>query len=116
MDPINLLPADGVEVVHQNGVHDEPSNSGEDGGAPYDLDPSVTETAETVASNGNFDNFHQSDSAAIDNSFVAEIKESNDIIDGNNVIIITKVRGFCVPWVAFSKLFILSESHIFAQF
>ncbi|XP_027939865.1 protein WVD2-like 5 isoform X2 [Vigna unguiculata] len=90
MDPINLLPADGVEVVHQNGVHDEPSNSGEDGGAPYDLDPSVTETAETVASNGNFDNFHQSDSAAIDNSFVAEIKESNDIIDGNNVIIITK--------------------------
>ncbi|XP_017408104.1 protein WVD2-like 5 isoform X2 [Vigna angularis] len=87
MDPSNLLPADGVEVVHQNGVHDEPSNSGEDGGAPYDLDPSVTETAETVASNGNFDDFHQSDSAAIDNSFVAEIKESNDIVDGNNVII-----------------------------
>ncbi|XP_022638172.1 protein WVD2-like 5 isoform X2 [Vigna radiata var. radiata] len=87
MDPINLLPADGVGVVHQNGVHDEPSNSGEDGGAPYDLDPSLTETAETVASNGNFDNFHQSESAAIDNSFVAEIKESNDIADGNNVII-----------------------------
>ncbi|XP_068471568.1 protein WVD2-like 5 isoform X2 [Phaseolus vulgaris] len=87
MDPINLLPADGVEVVHQNGVHDEPSNSGEDGGASYDLDPSVTETAETVASNGNFDNVHQSDSAAIDNLFVAQIKESNDIIDGNSMII-----------------------------
>ncbi|TKY58142.1 WAVE-DAMPENED 2 [Spatholobus suberectus] len=87
MDPINLLPADGVEVVHQNGVHDEPSNSGEDGGISYDLDPSVTETAETVAPNGNFDNFHQSDSAANDNSFVAEIKESNDNIDGNNMTI-----------------------------
>jgi len=114
MDPINLLPADGVEVVHQNGVHDEPSNSGEDGGASYDLDPSVTETAETVASNGNFDNVHQSDSAAIDNLFVAQIKESNDIIDGNSMII-TKVRGFCGPCVAFIKLFMLSESHIFTQ-
>ncbi|KAG4934038.1 hypothetical protein JHK87_048040 [Glycine soja] len=61
MDPINLLPADGVEVVHQNGVHDEPSNSGDDDGVSYDLDPSVTETAATVALNGNFDNFHQSD-------------------------------------------------------
>ncbi|CAJ1972077.1 unnamed protein product [Sphenostylis stenocarpa] len=87
MDPINLLPTDGVEVVHQNGVHDEPSNSGEDGGASYDLDPNVTETAETGASNGNFDNFHQSDSAAFDNSFVEEIKESNDNNDGNNMTI-----------------------------
>lgn len=96
MDPINLLPADGVEVVHQNGVHDEPSNSGEDGGVSYDLDPSVTETAATVALNGNFDNFHQSDSAASDNSFVAEIKESNDNIDGTNMTI-PKVRRFCFP-------------------
>ncbi|RDY14609.1 Protein WVD2-like 5 [Mucuna pruriens] len=87
MDPIILLPADGVEAVHQNGAHDEPSNSGEDGGVSYDLDPSVTEIAETVAPNGNFDNFHQSDSAATDDSFVAEIKESNDNIDGNDMTI-----------------------------
>ncbi|KAG4382619.1 hypothetical protein AAZX31_14G113000 [Glycine max] len=87
MDPINILPADGVEVVHQNGVHDEPSNSGEDGGVSYDLDPSVPETAATVAPNGNFDNFHQSDSAASDNSLVAEIKESNVNIDGTNMTI-----------------------------
>ncbi|XP_020230306.1 protein WVD2-like 5 isoform X2 [Cajanus cajan] len=85
MDPINLLPADdGVEVVHQNGVHDEPSNSGGDGCVSYDLDSSVAETEETVALNGIFDNFHQFESAATDNSLVSEIEESNDIIDGNN--------------------------------
>lgn len=87
MDPVNLLPADGVEVVHQNGVHREPSHYGEDGGVSYDLDLNVTETAETGAPNRNFDNFHQSDNAATDNSFVAEIKESNDNIDGNNITV-----------------------------
>ncbi|KAK7384711.1 hypothetical protein VNO78_30412 [Psophocarpus tetragonolobus] len=87
MDPINLVPSDGIEVLHQNGVRDEPSNSGEDGGLSYDVDPSITETAATVAPNGDFDNFHQSDSAATHNSFVAEIKESIDNIDDNNMTI-----------------------------
>lgn len=91
MDPINLSPADGPEVVHQNGVHYVPSNSGEEGAVSNDLDPSV---AETVAPNGNFENFNQSDSTAIGNSSMAEIEGSNENVDGNNMTI-SKVREFC---------------------
>ncbi|KAK7260891.1 hypothetical protein RIF29_27190 [Crotalaria pallida] len=87
MDPSNVSPADdGLEVVHQNGVHQKPSNSGEDSIVSNDLGLSVNESAETVAPNGNFENFNQTDGAATENSSVVEIKESNDNnMDGNNV-------------------------------
>ncbi|KAK7311066.1 hypothetical protein RJT34_08958 [Clitoria ternatea] len=87
MDPIDLAPADGVEVVHQNGVHDEPSNSGEDSGVLNDLDLSVTVTAETVTTNGNSEIFYQQDSVATDNSSAVEIKESNEKTDGKSVTV-----------------------------
>ncbi|XP_061341029.1 protein WVD2-like 5 [Gastrolobium bilobum] len=87
MDPSNLPPVVGLEAVHQNGVHEEPSDSGKDGVVSNDVDPSVTGITET-APNGNFENFNQSDSTATDNLSVAEIKEgSNDNIDDNNVTI-----------------------------
>ncbi|KAJ1404868.1 TPX2, C-terminal [Sesbania bispinosa] len=81
-DPINLSPADGLGVVNQNGVHDEPSNSGEDGVVSNNLDPSVTET---VTPNGNFENFNQSDSTATGNSSMVEMEGSNDSIESNNM-------------------------------
>ncbi|TKY74731.1 WAVE-DAMPENED 2 [Spatholobus suberectus] len=86
MDPSNLLPADGLEDVHQNGVREELSN-GKDGVAS-NVDPGVTKIIETAAPNGNFENFNQTDSTATDYSSKAEIKEgSNDNVDGNNVTI-----------------------------
>ncbi|RDY07995.1 Protein WVD2-like 5 [Mucuna pruriens] len=85
MDPSNLLPADGLEEVHHNGVHDELLNSGKDGIAS-NVDPGVTKTIETAAANGNFESFIQYDSTATVYSSKAEIK-SNDNIDGNNVTI-----------------------------
>ncbi|XP_020238577.1 protein WVD2-like 5 [Cajanus cajan] len=86
MDPSNLLPADGLDEVHQNGVHDELSN-GKDGVAS-NVDPVLTKIIETAAQNGNFENFNQSDSTVTDYSSKAEIEEgSNDNVDGNNVII-----------------------------
>lgn len=85
MDLSNVSPADGLEVVPQNGVHEQPSTPGEDGIVSNDLDSIVTETIETVAANGNFENFNQSDGTATENSSVAETKGSNDNIDDNNV-------------------------------
>lgn len=94
MDQINPSPADGFEVTHQNGVHEESSNSGEDGVVSNDLEPSVIETAETVAPNGNFENFNESESTAIGNSSTEEIEGSTINVDGNNTTI-SKVGGFC---------------------
>ncbi|XP_061376409.1 protein WVD2-like 5 [Gastrolobium bilobum] len=93
MDPINVSPAEWLEVVHQNGVHDEPSNSGEVRVVSNDLDPGVTETTESVAPSGNSDNFNRSDSVATDNTSVAEIKGSNDNMDGNNMTISKDEEG-----------------------
>lgn len=93
MDPSNLLPADGLEEVHQNGVHDELSIFGKDGIAS-NVDPGVTKIIETAATNGNLENFIQYDSTATDYSSKEEIKEgSNDNIYMNNVTI-SKVRGY----------------------
>ncbi|KAG5034221.1 hypothetical protein JHK87_009131 [Glycine soja] len=83
MDPSNLLPADGLEEVHQNGVHDELSNSGKDDIAS-NVDPGVIKIIETAATNGNFENFIQYDSTATDYS---SKEGSNDNIDVNNVTI-----------------------------
>ncbi|XP_045822318.1 protein WVD2-like 5 isoform X2 [Trifolium pratense] len=82
MDPINPLPADGLDVVHQNGVRDEPSNSGENGVVSNDLDPHV---AETIVLNGNLESFNQLESTATENPPVGEIEGSNDNVDGNNI-------------------------------
>ncbi|XP_027354315.1 protein WVD2-like 5 [Abrus precatorius] len=87
MDTSNLLSADGLEGVNQNGVHEELLNSGKDG-IVLNVDLGVTETIETTASNRNFENFNQSDSVATDYSSKVEVKEgSNDNVDGNNVTI-----------------------------
>lgn len=107
MDPSNVLPADGLQEVHQNGAYDELSN-GKDGVAS-NVDPGVTKIVETAAPNGNFENFSQFDSAATDYSSKAEIKEeSNDSVDGNNVTI-SKVRGyFFLEFVRFIYLYCLN--------
>nr|XP_027189550.1 protein WVD2-like 5 isoform X2 [Cicer arietinum] len=87
MDLVNPILADGLDEVHQNGVHDEPSNSGEDGGVSNDLDSRVTETIETVAPNGYLENFNQSESTATGDSSIGGIEGSNVNVDGNNTTI-----------------------------
>lgn len=94
MDLVNPILADGLDEVHQNGVHDEPSNSGEDGGVSNDLDSRVTETIETVAPNGYLENFNQSESTATGDSSIGGIEGSNVNVDGNNTTI-SKVGEFC---------------------
>ncbi|KAF7817252.1 protein WVD2-like 5 [Senna tora] len=88
MDPSNISPADGLEAVHQNGVPDEPSNSGKDSIVSNDVDPSIAEITETVTSNGNIENDVLLDDTATINLSVAEIKEeSNDSAVCNSVTI-----------------------------
>lgn len=90
MDPSNASLADGLEGVHQNGVHEELSNSAKDG-VVLNVDPVVAEIVENVDPNGNYENFDQSDSVGNDNLSMEEMKEgTNDNIEGNDV---TKVRG-----------------------
>ncbi|CAL0319156.1 unnamed protein product [Lupinus luteus] len=87
MDPSILSPADGLEAIHQNGVREESSNSGNDV-VSNSVDPSVNGIAETVALNGNLENFDQSDSTVSSNSSMAAIKEGSiDTVDGNNAAI-----------------------------
>ncbi|KAE9586454.1 hypothetical protein Lalb_Chr24g0402171 [Lupinus albus] len=86
MDPSNLSFGDGIEVVHQNDAHHEPSNSEEDSAVSNDLNTNLTESTESEPQNGNFKNFNQSDSVVTENSSVAaEIKVSNESTNGNNV-------------------------------
>ncbi|XP_019447549.1 PREDICTED: protein WVD2-like 5 isoform X2 [Lupinus angustifolius] len=86
MDPSNLSFGDGIEVVHQNGVHREPSNSGEDSVVSNDLDINLTESTESLPQNGNFENLNQADGTVTENSSVAaKIKILNENTKGNNV-------------------------------
>lgn len=97
MDPSNLSPADGLEAVHQNGIHDEPSKSGKESDVSNYVDPSVAEITETVASNGNVENDAPLDNTATINLSVAEIKEeSHDRTVSNNVTI-SKASGIFPP-------------------
>lgn len=109
MDPSNPSPADGLEALHQNGVHEELSNSAKDG-VVSNVDPIVTEIIEIVAPNGNFENFNQSDSTASDNLSMAEIKEGSNDKKGGNYVTISKVRGNffleLVPLIYYFILFI----------
>lgn len=86
MDPVNSLPADGLDDVHQNGVHDEPSNSGEDA-VSNDLDPHVTVNTETFVPDGNSENINQLESTATGNSAMKEIEGSNDNVDDSNLTV-----------------------------
>ncbi|KAE9609239.1 hypothetical protein Lalb_Chr08g0244091 [Lupinus albus] len=87
MDPSILLPADGLEAIHQNGVHDESSNSGNDV-VSNSVDPIVNEIAETVALNGNLENFEQSGSTVSNNSSTAAIKEGPiHTVDSHNAAV-----------------------------
>ncbi|KOM28280.1 hypothetical protein LR48_Vigan511s010300 [Vigna angularis] len=76
MDPSNLLPANGLEEVYQNGVNGKLSNSEMDGIAS-NVDPVVTKIAQTESPNGISENFIQYDSTATDYSSKAEIKEGS---------------------------------------
>ncbi|CAL0327203.1 unnamed protein product [Lupinus luteus] len=87
MDPSNLSLADGLEAIHQNGVLEESSNSG-NGVVSNNVDSIVTEIAETVTLNGNLENFNLSDSTVTNNSYTATTEEgSNDTMDGSNATI-----------------------------
>jgi len=114
MDPVNSLPADRLDDVHQNGVHDKPSNSGEDGVSNY-LDPHVTVNTETFVPDGNSENINQLESTATGNSAMKEIEGSNDNLDDNNLTV-SKVWWFCFSWVGFTKSVIWLGSNIFALF
>jgi len=95
MDPSNLLPANGLEEVYQNGINGKLSNSGMDGIASND--PAVTKITQTEASNGISENFIQYDSIATDYSSKEEIKEGSIDYLGVNNVTISKVRGFLFP-------------------
>lgn len=59
MDPSNpSLEAEGLDAGHQNGVHEELSNSAKDDSVASILDPVVAEITETVSPNGNVENFN----------------------------------------------------------
>ena len=96
MDPSNPSPADGLEVVYQNGVYEEPSYAGMDSVFPNDVDPSVAKISETASPNGNGENAVQLDKFATDDSSLQETKEeSNDIVESNNVTI-SRVRNIFI--------------------
>ncbi|XP_054795102.1 protein WVD2-like 5 [Prosopis cineraria] len=70
MDPINHSLVDGLKVVHQNGVHEEPFKSGKG-----DIGLNIAEIIDMDALNGNFENVVQLDSTATNDSSVGEMKE-----------------------------------------
>nr|AMK47957.1 putative tpx2 family protein [Lupinus angustifolius] len=73
MDTSTLSPVvDGLEVVHRNSVHQDPSNSGEDSVVLNDLDINVIESTEIVASNANFETRNSSVA-------VIEVSDSNNV-------------------------------------
>ncbi|XP_052723779.1 uncharacterized protein LOC128193734 [Vigna angularis] len=103
LDPSNLLPANGLEEVYQNGVNGKLSNSKMDGIAS-NVDPAITKIAQTEAPNGISKNFIQYDSTATDFSSKAEIKEGlGDCIGVNNVTISKEVEAEIVDQTEQSK-------------
>lgn len=94
MDPSNHSPADELVVVHRNGVHKEPYNSGKGGVVSNEIDHNVAEITDTVALNGNVENAVQLGTTSPNDSSSGEIKEGSiDNVDSSSVTI-SKVRHF----------------------
>ena len=76
MDPSNHSPVDSLEVVHQNGVHEETFNSGEGGVVvSNNVDHNVAEIIDMDALNGDFENVVQLDNTATNEPSAEVIKE-----------------------------------------
>lgn len=93
MDSDNLVPIDGLETNHQNGVHEHLPTSGEDGNVPDNVNGIVSKSSGTAVPNGNIENVVKLDGDATINSFTGEINE------GSNVPSTSKVGGFYFVWL-----------------
>lgn len=93
MDSDNLVPTDGLEANHQNGVHEHLPASGEDGNVPVNVNGTVSKSSGTAVPNGNLENVVKLDGDATINSSPVEINE------GSNVPFTSKVGGFYFVWL-----------------
>ncbi|KAF7830293.1 protein WVD2-like 5 [Senna tora] len=88
MDPSNHSLADGLEAIHQNGIHEEAFNSGKGGVVSNDINPNVAEITDALALNGDFENVVKLDDTATNDSCMGEIKEGSiDNVKSINVTI-----------------------------
>ncbi|XP_062163619.1 protein WVD2-like 5 [Alnus glutinosa] len=79
MDSDNLVPIDGLETNHQNGVHEHLPASGEDGNVLDNVNGTVCKSSGTAVPNGNIENVVKLDGDATVNSFTGEINEGSNV-------------------------------------
>ncbi|KAE8056369.1 hypothetical protein FH972_013147 [Carpinus fangiana] len=79
MDSENLVPIDGLEANHQNGMHEHLPASGEDGNVPDNVNGTVSKNSGTAVPNGNLENVVKLDGDATINSSTGEINEGSNV-------------------------------------
>ncbi|KAJ7966183.1 Protein WVD2-like 5 [Quillaja saponaria] len=79
MDSNSPSLSDGFEVVRQNGVHEELSNSGKDGVVLDNAKTNVNKTTDTAAPNGNVENAIQLDETATNNLSIGEANKGSNV-------------------------------------
>ncbi|KAG2700132.1 hypothetical protein I3843_07G218200 [Carya illinoinensis] len=79
MDSGDLVPVDGLETTHQNGVHEQlPAYVG-DGVVSDNVKVTAAGSSETAGPNGNLENIAKLDADAAINSSTGEVNEGSDV-------------------------------------
>ncbi|KAF5461410.1 hypothetical protein F2P56_017514 [Juglans regia] len=79
MDSDGLVPVDGLEATHQNGVHEQLPAFGEDGAVLDNAKRTVSKSSEPAVPNGYLENVVKLDADAIINSSTGEVNERSDV-------------------------------------
>ncbi|XP_038698931.1 protein WVD2-like 6 [Tripterygium wilfordii] len=90
MDSDNLKPADGLEVVHLNGVHEQLPGSGEDDVVANNVNGISEGTSETTGGNGNLGTAEMLDDSGTNNSPPAEPREESNARVNNKKLTVSK--------------------------
>ncbi|KAF5743317.1 serine/threonine-protein kinase PRP4 [Tripterygium wilfordii] len=90
MDSDNLKPADGLEVFHLNGVHEQLPGSGEDDAVGDNVNGISEGTSETTGGSGNFVTAEMLDDSGTNNSPPAEPREESNAHVKNKKLAVSK--------------------------
>ncbi|KAJ7958775.1 Protein WVD2-like 5 [Quillaja saponaria] len=85
MDTNNPLLSDGLEVVHQNGVHEQLSNTEKNGVVLGNVNTNVAEATDNAAPNGIVETAVQLGESATNNSSIGEANKGSNVEEAKNM-------------------------------
>lgn len=103
MDVDDLLPVNGLEEGHQNGIHEQLSAAGGEGVIPEKVNGNLDLSTESAGMNGNAENVGMWDDNGIINASTAEVGEGSHIR--------ARVNGLTISEVGLVPVYLIASSN-----